>query len=93
MSLIENTVDAIKLHGVGDFSVEELFTPADWDGFSVREKRGLGRAICFRVKKGLAYTENSVVEPIPDTTPQRYSKWDSTATSKTKGLPSNNLCS
>jgi hypothetical protein len=74
MPLITDAIEAIRLHGAGDFSVEELFPPADWENSPLQEKRGLGRAVFNRVKRGVANTEDSIVEPIPDTSPQRYSK-------------------
>jgi hypothetical protein len=74
MPLINDAIEAIRLHDVGDFSVRELFFPEDWANSPLQEKRGLGRAVFKRVTRGVVNTEDSIVEPIPDTSPQRYSK-------------------
>jgi hypothetical protein len=58
----------------GDFSIKELFQPFEWSRYPLQERRGAGRSSATKIKKGLWNKDGWIIEPLPDTSPQRYRK-------------------
>jgi hypothetical protein len=61
-------------HNEGEFSVEELFSPQEWSAYSVQERRGAGRWTFNQINSGLLNKDGWVIEPLPNSNPQRYKK-------------------
>jgi hypothetical protein len=74
MMLNNDILNRVNRLGAGEFSIKELFQPPEWASYSIRERRSAGRWSVGRINRGLWNKDGWVIEPLSDTSPQRYRK-------------------
>jgi hypothetical protein len=74
MALKNDVIARVGGLGAGEFSIKELFDPNEWARYFVQERRGVGRWSFNQVGRGLWNKGGWIVEPLPNTNPQRYKK-------------------
>jgi len=73
--LLEEILKRIDQQGESEFAIYELFSKEEWAGYPVQGRRGAGRAIFKKVDKRLLTKDGWIIEPVLDTNPQRYKKY------------------
>jgi hypothetical protein len=72
--LLDDVKFRVEALGESEFSIPDLFSPAEWGCYTAADRRAVGRSVYGLVKKGLWNDKNSVIEILEGSNPQRYRK-------------------